>query len=41
VAGLFDSPEPASSTGLGREEEILTDDHEEFGEVEEGENEAA
>jgi PRTRC genetic system protein E len=41
AVGLFDSPEPASSTCLGREEEILTDDHEEFGEVEEGEDEAA
>jgi PRTRC genetic system protein E len=41
AVGLFDSPEPASSICLGREEEILTDDHEEFGEVEEGEDEAA
>jgi PRTRC genetic system protein E len=41
AAGLFDSPEPVSSTGLDREEEISAEDQEEFGEDEEGADEAA
>ena len=40
-AGLFDSPEHASRAGLGREDEIATDDHGEFGEDEEDADEAA
>jgi PRTRC genetic system protein E len=40
-AGLFDSPEPVSSTGLDREEEISAEDQGEFGEDEEGADEAA
>lgn len=41
AAGLFDSPEPVSSTGLDREEEISAEDQGEFGEDEEGADEAA
>ena len=41
AAGLFDSPEPASRAGLGWGDEIATDDHGEFGEDEEGADEAA
>jgi hypothetical protein len=41
AAGLFDSPEPMSSTGLDREEEISDEDQGEFGEDEDGADEAA
>jgi PRTRC genetic system protein E len=41
AAGLFDSPEPVSSTGLDGEEQISADDQGEFGEDEEGADEAA
>jgi PRTRC genetic system protein E len=41
AAGLFDSPEPVSSTGLDGEVQIFADDHGEFGEDEEGADEAA